>query len=112
MLEDFEKMTNFYKSLCSFFSKNLYIHFNPSQNLSPILLLNGLVMITNEGSIAYKCFKKGNVGGTYSNIGYFVHIGNIACNKKSLKCNLFCISKFKLDQVHGKMLNDTNLKFI
>ena len=41
-----------------FFSKNLHIYFNPPQNVPPILLLNGLVMVTNEGSIACKCFKK------------------------------------------------------
>ena len=57
-LEDFEKMTGFYKYFYPFFSKSLHIHFNPSQNVSPILLLNGLVMVTNEGSIACKCFKK------------------------------------------------------
>ena len=62
-LEDFEKMTGFYKSFCLFFSKSLHIHSNHSQNVSPIVLLNGLVMVTNEGSIACKCFKKGNVWG-------------------------------------------------
>ena len=48
---------------CPFFSKSLHIHFNPSQNVSPFLLLNGLVMVTNEASIACKCFKEGNVRG-------------------------------------------------
>ena len=57
-LEDFEKTTGFYKYFYAFFSKSLHIHFNPSQNVSPVLLLNGLVMVTNEGSIACKCFKK------------------------------------------------------
>ena len=52
-------MTGFYKSFCSFFSKNVPIHFNPSHNISPISLLNGLMMVTNEGSIACNCFKKG-----------------------------------------------------
>ena len=56
-------MTGFYKSFCPFFSKNLHTHFNFSQNVSSILMLNGLVVVTNEGSIAYKCFKKGNVRG-------------------------------------------------
>ena len=56
-------MTGFYKSFCTFFAKSLHIHFNPSQNVSPVLLLNGLVIVTNKGSIAYKFFKKGNVGG-------------------------------------------------
>ena len=62
-LNDFEKMAGFHKSFCPFFSKSLHIHFNPSQNVSPILVLNGVVMVTNEGSIACKCFKKGNVRG-------------------------------------------------
>ena len=39
MLEDFKKMTEFYKSFRPFFSKSLHIHFNPSQNVFPILLL-------------------------------------------------------------------------
>ena len=34
------------------------IHHNPSQNVSPVSLLNNLVMVTNEGLIACKCFKK------------------------------------------------------
>ena len=51
-------MTGFYKSYCPFFSKGLHIHFYPGQNVSPIILLNDLVMVTNEGSIACKYFKK------------------------------------------------------
>ena len=54
-------MTGFCKSVCPFFSKSLRIHFNPSQTVSPILLLNGLVIVINEGSIACKCFKKENL---------------------------------------------------
>ena len=57
-VEVVEKMTGFYKSLCPFFFKSLHIHFNPSQNASPILLLNGLVMVTNDEPVACKCFKK------------------------------------------------------
>ena len=57
-LEEFEKMTGFRKSYCPFISKSLHIHFNPSQNVSLFLLLNGLVMVKNdEGSNAYKFFK-------------------------------------------------------
>ena len=48
---------------CSPISKGLNIYFNPSQNVSPILLLNDLVMATNEGWIACTCFKEGNIGG-------------------------------------------------
>ena len=44
-LEDFGKVTGFYKSFCPFFSESLHVHFNPSQNVSPILLLHGLVMV-------------------------------------------------------------------
>ena len=62
-------MTGFYKSFCPFFSKSLHIHFNPSQNAYPILLLNGLVMVINEGSVACKCLKK--CKGVYSLILLF-----------------------------------------
>ena len=54
-------MTGFYKSFCPFISKGLPIHFNPSQNVYLMLLLNGLVMVTNEVSITCKCFKKENL---------------------------------------------------
>ena len=56
-------MRSFYKSFCQFFLKSLHIHFNPSQNVSTILLPNGLVMDTNGGSIACRCFKKGSIRG-------------------------------------------------
>ena len=56
-------MTGFYKSFCPFFSKSLHIHFNPSQDVSSVSLLNGLVMVIDEGSIVCKYFKKGNVRG-------------------------------------------------
>ena len=39
-------MTGFYRY------RFLHIHFNPSQNVSPVLLLNVLVMVTNEVLIA------------------------------------------------------------
>ena len=35
-----------------FILKSLHIHFNPSKNVSPFLLLNGLVMVTNEWLLA------------------------------------------------------------
>ena len=54
-------MTGFYKSFCPFLSKSLHIH--SSQNVFSILLFNGLVMVTIEGSIACKCFEKENVRG-------------------------------------------------
>ena len=60
-LEIFEKMAGFCKWFSPFFSKSLHIHLSPLKHVSPILLLNGLVMVTNEVSIAWKCFKKGNV---------------------------------------------------
>ena len=54
-------MAGFFKWFSPFFSKSLHIHFNPLQNVSPVLLLNGLVMVTNGVSIAWKCLKKANV---------------------------------------------------
>ena len=36
------------KPFCPSFSKSLHIHFNYSPNDSGILLLNGLVMVTNS----------------------------------------------------------------
>ena len=42
-------MTGFSKSICPFILKSLHIHFSPSENVSPLLLLNGLVMVANEG---------------------------------------------------------------
>lgn len=55
-LEDFEKITVF-KSFCPAISKRLHNRFNPSENVFLTLLLNGVVMVTNYGSIACKCFK-------------------------------------------------------
>ena len=57
-LEDFDKITGFHESFCPFFSKHLHIYFNPAQNAFPILLPNGLVMVTNEGWTVCNCFKK------------------------------------------------------
>ena len=61
-LVDFQKMAGFYRSFCLFISKSLHFHADPSPNVSSILLFNGLVMVTNEGSIACKHSKKRNVG--------------------------------------------------
>ena len=108
-LKNFEKMTGFYQSFRNFLSKSLHIHFNPSQNISTILLLHGLMMVINERG-------EWEGGGLFcSNIARFVHIwnlSNIACYKNSLKFNLFFVSKFKVDRAQGKMLNDTHLKVI
>ena len=41
-------MTGFNKFFRPSFLKSLNINFSPSQNVSPILLLNGLLMVTNE----------------------------------------------------------------
>ena len=54
-LEDIEKMTSFLKSCYAFTAKSLHIHFNPSQNVSLILLVESLVTVANEESIACKC---------------------------------------------------------
>ena len=40
------------KSFLPFILKSLYVHFNPLLNVSPILLLNGLVIVTKKESIA------------------------------------------------------------
>ena len=56
MLRRFRENDRFLKIL-----KNLHIDFNLSQNASPILMLNNLVMVSNEGPIACKCFKIGNI---------------------------------------------------
>ena len=50
----------------SFFSKSLQIHFNLSQNGSPIVLLNGIVMLANGGSIAWKDFRKREYNGIFA----------------------------------------------
>ena len=63
MFRGFWENDEFYKSFFPFFSKSLHINFNSSQNASPILLLNGLVMVTNKESVACKCFKTWNVRG-------------------------------------------------
>ena len=62
-LKDLEKVTGFWKFICPFISKSLHIHFNPPQNASAFLFLNGLVIVTNKESISCKCFKWGNGGG-------------------------------------------------
>ena len=38
--------------ICLYIYLVKFTHFNPSQNVSPVLLLNGLVMDTNKDSIA------------------------------------------------------------
>ena len=96
-------MTGFYRSVWQVFSKGLNIHFNPSQNVSTILFLNGSVMVT----IAFQKIKCKEV--LALNIAYFVHalnISNIPSHKNSLNSTFF-ISEFRFDQVHGKMLDDT-----
>ena len=58
MFEGFWENDRFLKTFYPFISKSLHIHFNPSQNVSLFLLLNGLVMVKNdEGSNACKFFK-------------------------------------------------------
>ena len=54
-------MKDFFKPSGPFFSKSLHININPSQSVSPIVMLNGLMMVKNIGLIACKCFNKGNV---------------------------------------------------
>ena len=67
-------MAGFYNYFRLFISKSLHFHDNLLPNVSPILLLNGLMMVTNEGSIPSKLFKKRNVEeySLYSRIFYFI----------------------------------------
>ena len=105
-------MTSFLKCCCAFISKNLHIHFTPSQNVSLISLLDRLVRVTNEGSITGKCFNKETEGIFALILHNFSHIwntSNIACHQESLEFDLLFISKFRFDWVLGKMLNDTHL---
>ena len=53
MLRGFRENDKFF----IFISESLHINFNPSPNVSLILLYIGLVMVKNEGSIACNCFK-------------------------------------------------------
>ena len=49
-------MTGFLNFIfCQSISKSLNIHFDPSQNVLLIILLNGLMMVANEGSVAQRC---------------------------------------------------------
>ena len=44
-------MVGLKKSFCRSISNCLHIHLNTSQNVSPTLLLHGMVMVSNEESI-------------------------------------------------------------
>ena len=46
----------------TFISKSLHVYFNLSQDVSPFLLVNSLVIVANEGSIVCKCFEPGKLG--------------------------------------------------
>ena len=50
-------MAGFKKIFFPFILKSLHIHFNSLKNVSPFLLFNDLVMVTNEWLIACKCLK-------------------------------------------------------
>ena len=72
-------------------------------------------MLQMKGQLLANGSKKEMQGGICSNIDYFGHIwniSNITCHKKSLIFNLFFISKFKFDRVHGKILNNARFKLI
>ena len=47
----------FLKILLHIYLKNLQIHFNPSQNIFLISLLDSMVILTSEKSISCKYFK-------------------------------------------------------
>ena len=102
-------MIGFYKSFWPFFLKGLHIHFNPSQNVFTILLLNGLVMVKNKDLIVCQCFKKGDVWGYllyYCVFRSYLKYFKYGCNNKSSKFNLFFISKLKFDRFDGRMVNE------
>ena len=105
-------MTGFFKSFYRFFSKSLHIHFNLSQNVFLSYCLTGWWWLQKKDQLVAK---KKMLEGICSNTAYFVYIrsiSNIAEHKKSLKFNFFFISKFKLDRVYGKMVNDTRFRVI
>ena len=93
-------MAAFYRSFCLFISKSLHFHTNPSPNVSPVFLLDDLVMVTNEGSIACKRFKKRNIAeySLYSRIIYYIFkIFQISLNipykhSNELLCNMLTLS--------------------
>ena len=45
------KMTGFKNPFSPSISKSFHIYFNSSQNISSVLLLNSLVMVTNKGHL-------------------------------------------------------------
>ena len=57
MFKGYRENDKFLKNLLHFHLENLHIHFNPSQNVSLVSLLDSLVIVTNEGLIACKYFK-------------------------------------------------------
>ena len=57
MFRGYRENGKFSKILSRIYLEELYIHFNPSQNVSLISLLDSLMIVTNEGSIACKSFK-------------------------------------------------------
>ena len=68
------KITSFKKASCPSISKSLHIYFNSSQNISPILLLNSLVMVTNKSQLLGNDSNKKCRGNIRYNLAYFVHI--------------------------------------
>ena len=68
-------MISFENSSCLFISKTLYIHFNPSKNVSLISLFDNLEMVTCEGlSTLIMLQNKEYEGDICSNLAYFVHV--------------------------------------
>ena len=98
-LEDFKKMTRFYKSFCPFFSKSLHIH---SFFLNMFLLYYCLMVwswLQMMSRLLENVLKKEMYGGIRSlRISSIFEIFQISLTiKKSIKFSLFFISKFKFD---------------
>ena len=70
-------MTGLKKSFCPSISKGLHMHFNPSQNVSTILLRNSLMIVTNEGPIVLQMFRIRKHKGIFALISHVSYIPEI-----------------------------------
>ena len=102
-------MAGFYSSFCLFISKSIHFHANPSPNVSPTLLFNGLVMVTNERVYCLQTFQKKKHRGIFPLLSHILfHIWNIsniaACHKKSLKLKFSLLANSNLIEFTEKCL--------
>ena len=61
MLRRFRENDRLLQIFLSIYLEEFKYSFQLFTNVSPALLLYGLVMVTNKGLIAYKCFVKENI---------------------------------------------------